>query len=341
MRRVFFTIAGLFFAINMVEAQSICGTWTYQSGNLPVTLLLLDNGTGEFQGMTIKYRMQDGKLTLDDGIQPVTYNYKLTPSTLTLSGGGMQMAITFSKPGPSTENIAGSNQNNSQSNSSSGNINLAQIGNNNNTAGNNTGRSATSGLHGMWDGQQGKVIFYPDGTMLYNGTSYQYSASGNSINITGNDGSITFTFVISGNQLTLSQNASSARYSKTSPLKPDRVDPQMVGKWCIMSNNYNYSSRGGSGSEECITLNGDGTYEYSYSASRSAYAAGQSAYGGTANQNSDRGLWKTDGMTLVSVSQTTGKTSRYSLVKENAPNGDATIVVGGRKFVTAYNRPSW
>jgi hypothetical protein len=80
---------------------------------------------------------------------------------------------------------------------------------------------------------------------------------------------------------------------------------------------------------------------YFYSASRSAYAGNQSAYGGTSNQNSDRGSWKTDGNTLVSVSQTTGKTSRYSLTKENAQNGDATIVVGGRKFITAFNRPGW
>lgn len=341
MKKFILILAGLFLVIFLTKAQSISGTWLYQSGNLPLTLLLLDNGTGEFQGMAIKYRIQDGKLTLDDGIQPVTYNYKLTATTLTLSGGGMQMAISFSKSGSSNENIIGQSQYKDKSENSSTNINTSQNTNVNSKAGANGGLSGGTDLSGIWDGQQGKVIFYPDGTMLYNGTSYQYSASGNSIYITGNDGSVTFTYNLTNNQLTLSQNTSSARYSKTSALKPDRIDPQMVGKWCILANNYNYSSGGGSSSEECITLNADGTYDYFYSASRSAYTVDQSAYGGTANQNSDRGTWKTDGMTIVSVSQTTGKTSRYSLVKENAQNGDATIVIGGRKFITAYNRPRW
>ena len=71
------------------------------------------------------------------------------------------------------------------------------------------------------------------------------------------------------------------------------------------------------------------------------YPDGTLLYNGTASRNSDNGSWKTDGLTLVSVSQTTGKTSRYTLTKENAQNGDATIVIGGRKFITAYNRPKW
>jgi hypothetical protein len=342
MKKLSLTLVGLLLTLVLTQAQSISGTWTYNSGTFSVTMLLLDNGTGEFQGVAIKYKTLDGKLYLDDGIQPVTYNYKLAQTTLTLSGGNLQMALTFTRPGPSYENTSHVNQNITQSNAAVGNNNNLQTGNQTNITGNPNGqKGGGSGLTGIWEGQQGKIIFYPDGTMLYNGTSYQYSTSDNSINITGTDGSITFTSILDDNQLTLSQNASSARYSKTSALKSDIVDPQMVGKWCIMSNNYNSYSGGGSSSEECITLNSNGSYIYNYSASRSAFTADQSAYGSTANQNSDRGMWKTDGMTLVSVSQTTGKTTRYSLVKENAQNGDATIVVGGRKFVTAYNRPGW
>jgi hypothetical protein len=351
MKKIFTTIIGLSMLFFGSKAQSISGTWTFNSGNFPMTMLLLENGTGEFQGLAIKYRTQDGKLYIDDGVQPVVYNYQLTQTSLTLSGGGLQMAIVFTRPGSSNVNPATVNQPNySQANNGQGNANNNQSGNTNNAmSGNMSGMAGNSGgqpaggsnLLGVWDGQQGKVIFYPDGTLLYNGTSYQYSASGNAVNIIGTDGSVSFNYTLSNNQLTLSQNSSAAVYTKTSALKPDMVDPQLVGKWCIMSSNYNYSMGGGSSSEECITLNANGTYEYSYSASRSAYTVDQSAYGGTANQNSDRGTWKSDGMTLVSVSQTTGKTSRYTLLKENAQNGDATIVVGGKKFVTAYNRPRW
>jgi hypothetical protein len=341
MKRILLSISGLFFALVLLEAQSLAGTWTFNNGNFPVTLLLLDNGTGEFQKMPIKYKTQDGKLYVDDGIQPIVYNFQVTQNSLTLSGGGMQVAVTFTRSATSLEGTKPVTQNTGQANTFSNNNNSIQSGNMVNNAGNTTSQQGGSDLTGIWEGQQGKIIFYPDGNMLYNGISYKYSSSGNSINVIGNDGSTTFLYSLTNNQLTLSQNANSINYSKTSGLKPDRVDPQLVGKWCIMSSNYNSYSGGGSSSEECITLNADGSYIYNYSASRSAYAANQSAYGGTANQNSDHGLWKTDGITLVSVSQTTGKTTRYSLTKENAQNGDATIVVGGRKFITAYNRPGW
>jgi len=337
------SISCLYYTFIATQAQSITGTWTFNAGNFPITLLLLENGSGEFQGMTIKYRTQDGKLFIDDGVQPTVYSYQLTKTTLILSGGGMQMPISFTRPGSPGENDVPVNQNFNQTNNASVNNNASQTRDMNNMTGNNNNLagSSGSGLQGIWDGQQGKLIFYPEGNLIYNGTSYQYSTSGNSINIVGNDGSTVFTYILTGNQLTLSQNANSASYTKTSALKSDKVDPILVGKWCIVSSNYNSYSGGGSSIEECITLNADGSYVYYYSASRSAYTADQSTYGGAANQNSDRGTWKTDGLTLVSVSQTTGKTSRYTLTKENAQNGDATIVVGGRRFVTAYNRPGW
>jgi YD repeat-containing protein len=375
MKKILFTIVCLFAGLILLEAQSVSGTWTYNSGNFPITMLLLDNGTGEFQGLPVKYRTQDGKLYIDDGVQPMVYNYQLTQTSLTLSGGGLQVAIVFTKPGSSSGNSAPvtqqnynqantgyGNANNNQSgntnNFQSGNTNNSQTGNTNNyqsgsannsqsgnmagMAGNTTGQAGSgSGILGIWDGPQGKVIFYPDGTLIYNGTGFQYNASGNSITITGTDGSTSFNYNLAGNQLTMSQNANSAVYTKTSALKPDVVDPQLVGKWCIMANNNNNYSGGGSSSEECITLNENGTYEYSYSSSRTAYSADQSSYGGTANQNSDRGTWKSDGLTILSVSQTTGKTSRYSLGKVNVQTGDPAIVLGGRRFVTAWNRPKW
>jgi hypothetical protein len=331
----------LCFSISNVNSQSVSGTWTFNSGNMPLTMVLFDNGTGEFQGLPVKYSLQNGRITIDDGSLPVTYNYQVTATTLTLTGGNLPSALVFTRPGSSASPSASPAQQTMQSNPYQPAPAQSQ-GGMATMAGNKPAQSGGgSVLNGVWEGQQGKVIFYPDGYLIYNGTAYQYSPSGNSITITGTDGSTSFNYSITNNQLTLSQNSNSAIYNKTSDLKAERVDPQIVGKWCIMSSNYNSYSGGGSSSEECITLNADGTYSYSYSAERSGYAANQSAYGGTANQNSDRGTWKTDGLTLVSYSQTTGKTSRYTLTKENAQNGDATIVVAGRKFVTAYNRPGF
>ncbi|HCU20629.1 MAG: hypothetical protein A2X05_17925 [Bacteroidetes bacterium GWE2_41_25] len=327
-----------------VYAQSVSGTWTFSNGNFPITMLLLDSGTGELQGMPIRYKAENGMLTIDDGVQPVIYDYKLGQNTLTLSGGNLQVAVTFSKPGvniSSNVSNAPNTQNNTQINQPVAATNQ-QTGNMSNMAGNNDASPGSgSELSGIWEGQQGKIIFYPDGLLLYNGTSYNYTSYGNSLTITGTDGSVTFNCNLKGIQLTLSQNANSAVYSKTGDIRPDRVDPQLVGKWCMITSSYNSYSGGGSSREECITLNANGTYEYFYSGSVSAYTVDKSAYGGTGSQDNDRGIWKTDGETILSVSQTTGKTSRYSLLKQNEQNGDPAIVIGGRKFVTAYNRPRW
>ena len=354
MRCLILTLTGLFLAVNIASSQSVAGTWVFNNGNFPLTMLLLDNGTGEFQGVQIKYRIQNGKLFFDDGIQPVTYNYQLTSTTLTLSGGDMQASVTFTRAGSSSEPAARANQNysqagnaysnsnNTQSAYSSGNTNNNQPVNNGGFGANTPAMSGgSSGLSGIWDGQQGKLVFYPDGSLLYNGASYLYSVSGSSINISTPEGNTSFNYSLANNQLTLSQNANSSTYTKTSALRPDGVDQQMAGKWCIMSNNYNAYSGGGSSSAECITLNADGSYIYNSESSRSAYTVDQSAYGGTANQNSDRGTWRTDGLSIVSVSQVTGKTNRYSLLKQNVKNGDAAIVIGGKVFVTSYNRPGW
>jgi hypothetical protein len=307
-------------------------------------MLLNADGSGEFQGLPVKYRIQDGKLYFDDGVKPVLYNYILKQNSLTLSGGGLQMDITFARPVSAAENTSGQmgvqQFSNTQANNNSQNqvISGSQAGS---IAGQPSEQNGNNGIFGVWEGQQGKLVFYPDGNLLYNNASYLFSVAGDQMTIKANDGSTSFSYALTNNSLTLTQGGTNANYVRTSSLKPDRIDPQLVGKWCIVSSSYNSYSGGGSSSEECITLNADGSYEYFYSASRSAYAANQSAYGGSSNQNGDRGLWKSDGLTMWSSSQTTGKVTRYSLGKENAENGDPMIVIGGKKFVTAYNRPRW
>ena len=341
LKRLFLALALIVNFFFSVYAQSVPGTWTFSNGNFPITMILLENGTGEFQGLPIRYKAQNGKLTIDDGIQPLVYDYKLGQNTLTLSGGDLQVAVTFSKPGATASDNVQTDQNPVQTNHNTPSA-TQQQGNMGNMAGNTAVAAGTvSGLSGIWEGQQGKIVFYPDGMLLYNGTSYNYTSYGNSLSITGTDGSATFNTNLQGNQLTLSQNANSAVYSKTGDIRPDKVDPQLVGKWCMISSSYNTYSGGGSSREECITLNANGTYEYFYSGSVSAYTVDKSAYGGTGSQDNDRGTWKTDGETILSVSQTTGKTTRYSLLKQNEQNGDPAILIGGRKFITAYNRQPW
>jgi hypothetical protein len=260
----------------------------------------------------------------------------------------MKTPVIFTHPGESQEAGEGSNTNlkntqnqsvnqyNSQSDKNQGTQNNAIQGNTKPAVRDQMGiKSGNSELSGLWQGPGGKMAFYPDGTMLYNNASYNYSFSGGQLTISGNEGTLSFSASISGNALSLSQNGNSGQYIRIATATAEKVDQQLVGKWCIVSNSYNNYSGGGSSSEECIILNADGTYIYSYSSERS------SSNGATSGQNGDQGTWKTDGITISSTSRTTFKTTRYSISKENSQNGDPMIVIGGKKFVTAYNRPKW
>jgi hypothetical protein len=353
MKRISMLLAVLLLTGFRLFSQSVSGTWIYNSQNINLTMLLLPDGSGEYQGNPVNWKVQGSQLSVDDGIRPVTYTFKLNANTLVLSGGGLKTVLTFRHPGEEQENpvqkqpVQQQNYSAGQTQQQTSHINqdnklTNRQGPRNPVVNNQSGPGQDSRqLDGVWQGPTGKLVFYSDGTMQLNGISYKYTATAGNLNIIGNDGSISFGCSVTGAVLTLSQNGNSAKYNKVSGVQKETVDQQLVGKWCIMSSSYNSYSGGGSSSEECITLNADGTYIYSYSAERSGYSNNQSAYGGTANQNGDRGTWKTDGQTITSISQVTGQTNRYPLSKENNQNGDPVLVIGGKKFVTAYNRPGW
>ncbi|MGB3076699.1 MAG: hypothetical protein WBB36_15325, partial [Chitinophagales bacterium] len=151
-----------------------------------------------------------------------------------------------------------------------------------------------------------------------------------------------------GDQLTLTINNNSVSYtrgkadSKTNqqntPTGAGQVAMELVGKWCFI--NVNSYNQGASSSSECVTLNADGTYLYYNESSRSVNTPDYA--GGTASQNEDRGTWYVQGDRLYVHSQTIGDAS-YRLEKRNHPKNvnDPMIVLDGRTFVTAYNKPPW
>jgi len=91
--------------------------------------------------------------------------------------------------------------------------------------------------------------------------------------------------------------------------------------------------------DECFTLNADGTYQYYRESSASAYAPG--IYGSTASQSSDSGTWTATETTITANSRTQG-TLTYTLEKKNHPRaGDPILYLDGHCFVTATQRPPW
>jgi hypothetical protein len=113
------------------------------------------------------------------------------------------------------------------------------------------------------------------------------------------------------------------------------IHMELVGKWCWMSM-VNANNGGARQSSRCITLNGNGSYQY----------AGQTdsynPYGGATSQSGDQGTWTATETTLTARSAS-GRVTVYRLEKRNHPKNvrDPMIVLNGEAFVTAYNKPPW
>lgn len=111
------------------------------------------------------------------------------------------------------------------------------------------------------------------------------------------------------------------------------VPQELVGKWCYLSNVQ--ANDGGRMSEICITLNGNGTYEY-YGETNSS-----NPYGGSSSQESDSGRW-TATATTITAHSSSGETKNFTLEKRNHPKtGDPMLIIDGDAFVTAYQKQPW
>jgi hypothetical protein len=118
---------------------------------------------------------------------------------------------------------------------------------------------------------------------------------------------------------------------------------ELVGKWCYLD--ASSVNSGEISSDECITVNGDGTYEYYFDSSGSS--AGNNQFGDQSfngiidGQSQDRGTWRLDGNILYIQSEARGMQT-FTLQKMNHPkNGNPMIVISGRTYITFYQKPGW
>ncbi len=313
------------------QGSGLHGIWTNNQFGYQMTLMLNADGSGEFDGEAMKYTVAGNKLTLNLSGVATQYNFTQQGNSLTLSGGDIDGSIVFSKAG--TEKAAPSS-----------NLPPAQQ---KNSVASTTGGSAD--IVGVWTGNGETIEFNKNGQCIYAGQTLGYQLSGNNIILQAAQGSAAMGYSLSGNQLTLTVNGQSFTYSRggagttgTGQAQPapgnKRVAQELVGKWCWT--NVTSTNSGGRISERCITLNGDGSYQYeaesSMSVNTNAYA------GGTNSQSSDRGTWSYDGVRIYYNSQMGQGSGSYLLEKRNHPkNGDPMIVLDGETYVTYYQKPRW
>ena len=320
--------------------NEIEGIWENNEFGFNMVLMLNPGGKGEFDGETIQYKISDNLLSIITATGTTIYQYNLTGNKLLLTGGDLEKPVTFSRGGTSA--------------SADGNIS---------SPGNTNTIMPSDNLVGKWESNTESLEFKNNGMAIIQGVNMSYSVSGNNLTIQSPNGTQSFAYSIQGDFLTVNINGQNQMFKRSGSQsaqgnpgysqgsaqslggQPNTgvIAQELVGKWCYLSNTS--SGSGGWSTDECIIINGDGTYEYNYESSGSASGynqyGDQTFAGGTANQSSDRGTWKLAGSTLYVQSQAKGAMT-LTLQKVNNPkNGDPMIVINGRSYVTFYQKPGW
>jgi hypothetical protein len=314
--------------------QGVVGTWFNSEFGYTMTLLLLSNGSGEFDGESITYTVGENSLAIKFATEVVTYQYILAGDQLTLSGGDLDTAINFGKSGGERQATA-------------------------NTMPTQATDSPVGSIVGKWESQGQLLDFMPNGKVVIDGNSFDYQTKGTNVILSTPQGAVQFQYQLGGNSLTLTGPGGSLVYNKfdgnmQQPAGQPAGQPgvsassgsasaELTGKWCYV--NVASTGSGGWTTDECIILNANGTYEYYSENSGSATVTNQYgtqvATGGTSSQTSDAGTWSLQGNVLVASSKSRGSQS-FAFEKRNHPkNGDPMIVLNGRTYVTFYQKPPW
>lgn len=314
------------------QQNKLQGIWHNNDFGYQMTLMLNADGSGEFDGESIRYSSQANKLQITQ--QGITnhYTFTLQQNSLTLSGGDLDAPITFTRSG--AEQTATQASHSSQQSQPSAPATASA-----------SNASIPAELIGVWSGNGEMLEFKKEGQVVYQGQTYPFQVSNGHIIAQTPQGTYMYQYAISGDELSFSGNGQTVKYKrgtagavKAVPKAGEaKVVPELVGKWCYIK--VSTSGTGGSMSNECYTLKADGTYEYYYESSRSVNTGDM--YGGTASQDGDRGTWSFDGMNLHYNSNTKGSGS-YTLEKRNHPKtGDPMIVLNGYTYVTYFNKTPW
>ena len=318
--------------VNTEVNNNLIGFWQNNQFGYQMIIVMNQDGSGEIDGESFRYSVQDDKLSVRTKDETTVYNYSLQGNTLTLSGGDLVQGVVFTKQvgAPTvTESVITYNESPGQQ----------AVG----------GSENPSDILGVWTSKGETIEFTSDGQCVYLGHSYPYKISEGQILLSTADGDALINYAIQEEKLSLTFNGTTVTYSRAmasevgenqqieSP-REGNIAPELVGKWCFVDvSSYN---EGASSTTECISLNADGTYEYFTESSRSVNTP--DLYGGTSSQISDRGTWSFKDGLLYYNSQARGQGSLI-LEKKNHPKNvnDPMIVLNGRAFVTQTIKAPW
>lgn len=311
--------------------ESIHGIWENSEFGFTMVLMLMENGSGEFDGEVINYSTAANSLIVRFPSGTTTYQYQVNANQLTLSGGDLDGPIVFKKSG-----------------SGEGAMASQAVGSPKGAAG------SSASIFGRWENQGQVLNFQPNNKVLIDGNSFDYQTQGSIVILSTPQGAVQFQYQRGEGSLTLTGPGGSLVYRELGDGEPvasgqngnavgGSTASELAGKWCYV--NVTSTGSGGWMTDECITLNENGTYEFysenSGSATVTNQYGGQVAFGGTSSQNQDAGTWQVQGNSLIAQSRSGGRQT-FSLEKRNHPtNGDPMIVLNGRTYVTHWQKAPW
>jgi hypothetical protein len=288
------------------QANSLPGSWRSDQFGHVVILQLEKDGSGTFEGASLRYATKGNSLLITIAEVTVDYTFNLTGNRLVLAGGDLDGQVVFLRTDEDTHSVF----------------------------------SATSQeLIGLWSGGGEMIEFKADGSCVYRGSKFPYRVSQGHLIIETTNGNVIFEYAIEQKNLILTVNGQRSIYARpitvSGPTKKDgKVPLELVGQWCYMNTTNNAQS------SRCITFRGDGTYTYSAEGSRNVNSPDVS--GGTSSQDSDSGTWYLYGDRIYYQGRIAGSGS-FLLEKRNHPKNikDPMIVLDGEPFVSTTQRPPW
>jgi hypothetical protein len=281
--------------------SSIMGRWRNAQGMAQFNA----DGTGVIDGQQGRYDIRGDQLTLTGAQGQMTVSFAVNGDQLTLNANGNVVTLQRVKDETSPQPAAPA--------------------------------GGSGSIVGLWRNSRGTAQFNADGTGSMDGQPGRYVIRGDQVTLIGAQAQMTLKFQVNGDQLTLTgpNGIPVAMQRVKEEAGPGSIHMELLGKWCWTTQVY-ANNGGARQSNRCITLNGNGSYEYF------GLVDSYNPYGGASSESHDQGTW-TATETSLTTRSVSGRVTVYRLEKRNHPKNvrDPMIVLNGETFVTAYAKAPW
>lgn len=305
-------------------SNPLVGKWSTTDS---IKLEFLADGVATFNGTKLVYTVSNDTLTLQQGDNKISYNFKVNGDKLEISGGDLKTAMQYVKL-PDESPTA------SKANSSGTNPGILSTKSGEEKQSESASATAEKTIYDTWISPEETIELRADGNCMYAGVAYKYTYDGKNINLTTQNGVVPVGCKLNGDQLTLTTNQGSFVYqrkgtiAKAGSTSSKGKGQELAGTWCYMSNAKNISFN------DCFTIYANGTYTYNSDNSLSGNT------GSVAQNSADNGTWTYDGNIIYVQSRLHGA-AQYTLQKTYNKNGDPCIVLDGKTYFSAYQHARW